>query len=526
MFDTSVPDLDELVGAHESMVIAAITGWARIEAAASARRLAAIAELVARRTDGDADYARWWACDDWDATAAEVGSALHVSHGKASAQMYLAAALRDRLPQVAQAFAEGLLSTQIVALIAWHTTLIQDPDALALVDKALAADAGGYGPLSAAKTVAAIEAIVDRYDPGALRRTRDSARGRELVIDKTRTENGITPLWGKLYATDAELLDRRLMQLAHSVCDEDPRTVAQRRADALGALVAGADRLTCRCTDPDCAAATAPDRPGGQVLIHVLADHTALAAPADPQQHGDPHQPPPETPEAPETPETAPETPETAPETPAPATDPPPAKRTPALLAGGPQLPAPLLADLITDGATVKLLHVPAADTAPEPGYRPSATLADFIRARDLTCRFPNCDAPAEYCDIDHGVPHGTGGPTHPSNLRCLCRKHHLLKTFHHWRDQQHPDGTIDWTSPAGQTYITRPGSRLLFPALCQPTGRPPTPAPAANQPRGERTLMMPARKHTRAHDRAKRINSERALNATHVAERNKPPPF
>jgi hypothetical protein len=54
-------------------------------------------------------------------------------------------------------------------------------------------------------------------------------------------------------------------------------------------------------------------------------------------------------------------------------------------------------------------------------------------------------------------------------------RCYRLLKTFwavvNGWRDQQWPDGTVIWTSPTGQTYFTRPGSRLLFPALCLPTG-------------------------------------------------------
>ncbi len=63
------------------------------------------------------------------------------------------------------------------------------------------------------------------------------------------------------------------------------------------------------------------------------------------------------------------------------------------------------------------------------PGYRPSAKLARFVRARDLTCRFPGCTAPAEFCDIDHVIPYPLGA-THPSNLACLCRKHHHLKTF------------------------------------------------------------------------------------------------
>lgn len=49
-------------------------------------------------------------------------------------------------------------------------------------------------------------------------------------------------------------------------------------------------------------------------------------------------------------------------------------------------------------------------------GRFPSAKLADYIRARDLTCRFPGCDVPAWNTDIDHTVPY-PAGPTHPSNL-------------------------------------------------------------------------------------------------------------
>ncbi|WP_264034966.1 DUF222 domain-containing protein, partial [Mycolicibacterium neworleansense] len=37
--------------------------------------------------------------------------------------------------------------------------------------------------------------------------------------------------------------------------------------------------------------------------------------------------------------------------------------------------------------------NTPAPEGA-EPGYRPSVALSEFIRFRDLTCRFPGCDAP------------------------------------------------------------------------------------------------------------------------------------
>jgi hypothetical protein len=85
--------------------------------------------------------------------------------------------------------------------------------------------------------------------------------------------------------------------------------------------------------------------------------------------------------------------------------------------------------------------------------------------------------------------------------------------------------GTIIWTAPSGHTYITRPGGRLLFPALCLATGELPT-APTAELPSGQHSIMMPTRRRTRERERAHRIDAERALNADRVAERNQPPPF
>jgi hypothetical protein len=64
----------------------------------------------------------------------------------------------------------------------------------------------------------------------------------------------------------------------------------------------------------------------------------------------------------------------------------------------------------------------PGNRVAPESGYRPSAALDMFVRCRDMTCRFPNCDQPAECCDVDHTIPYPLG-LMHPSNLKCLCRK-------------------------------------------------------------------------------------------------------
>ncbi|ORW09246.1 hypothetical protein AWC16_17920 [Mycolicibacter longobardus] len=87
------------------------------------------------------------------------------------------------------------------------------------------------------------------------------------------------------------------------------------------------------------------------------------------------------------------------------------------------------------------------------------------------------------------------------------------MKTFWGWRDQQLPDGTLILTSPSGQTYVTTPGSSLLFPRLCVPTGGLPAPRRPSDARCGDRTAMMPRRRRTRAQDRAARINSERNQN-------------
>jgi hypothetical protein len=58
MFDNKLPGPEALADTSDGALAAAITGWARVEAAAAARRLAAIAELVHRRTNGGVDRSR------------------------------------------------------------------------------------------------------------------------------------------------------------------------------------------------------------------------------------------------------------------------------------------------------------------------------------------------------------------------------------------------------------------------------------------------------------------------------------
>lgn len=83
-----------------------------------------------------------------------------------------------------------------------------------------------------------------------------------------------------------------------------------------------------------------------------------------------------------------------------------------------------LIVDPLTDDV---LAHQYVGRFAPD-------RLRTAIAFRDGVCRVPGCLVPADRCDFDHRVP-WPHGPTHAANLWPLCRRHHTLKGHHiiHW---------------------------------------------------------------------------------------------
>ena len=82
--------------------------------------------------------------------------------------------------------------------------------------------------------------------------------------------------------------------------------------------------------------------------------------------------------------------------------------------------------------------------------YRPPKRLADYLSARDRSCRIPGCQRPAMLCDTDHIVPFGDGGPTSSANCISLCRRHHRLKTMRRWKLVRQADGRLHVITAAG----------------------------------------------------------------------------
>ena len=100
----------------------------------------------------------------------------------------------------------------------WRTYLINDDEAMAAVNRALAEQVTRWGALSITKTEQAIDALVDEFDPGALRRSRDAMQQRTVEFGSPSDARGTTSMWARLYATDAVVVQQRVEEMARSVC--------------------------------------------------------------------------------------------------------------------------------------------------------------------------------------------------------------------------------------------------------------------------------------------------------------------
>ena len=62
-----------------------------------------------------------------------------------------------------------------------------------------------------------------------------------------------------------------------------------------------------------------------------------------------------------------------------------------------------------------------------------TAAQRKILLARDMGCTFPDCTAPANWCDAHHVIPWQDGGQTNIGNGVLLCSLHHHLVHRGHW---------------------------------------------------------------------------------------------
>ncbi|MGE2716518.1 DUF222 domain-containing protein, partial [Mycolicibacterium litorale] len=269
MFDGSLPEIDGMRGLGDAELIAAVAGWGRVESAAAARKMAAMAEMFRRRTGcEDADDRSNWFVDPEASAVSEVAAAQNITESLAMFQTHRAVMLTDRLPKVAALFAAGMINDLLVRAIVARTALITDPSLMAAVDADLAAQITRWGPRSQKKTTAAIDAIVETHDPGALRRVKDAEKDRGLQFGFISDPAGYMTVWARMYAPDGAAFEQRVLDMARTLCPDDPRSADERRNDALAAVATGTT-LRCECENPDCPA-TGKDQPAKDVTFHVI----------------------------------------------------------------------------------------------------------------------------------------------------------------------------------------------------------------------------------------------------------------
>lgn len=466
MFDTmadplaaaGIGDPTGMVELDPAGLVAVVESSYRMESMLVARRLAAVAALLrcrvaaAEKAEAERGYA---VIDGFEQTTAEVAAAMNLSPTGASYLVSYGEALDVRFPAVAALLAEGRTDWRTVRLIISRTDLVTDKALIAKLDQSLAERIGKWHGWSKQRIINAVDAAVRVTDPDAARERRTKAAD-DRHIGICAQDNGMAEVYGTVAAAAATAFDQRLSQLAKQVCAADPRTLDQRRADALAALTEGRE-LACACGRPDCPSKVAgPDRNtgGAQVIISVVASEATVNGNSD----------------------------------------------QPGYLEGYGVIDAEQVCDL----AATALLRLADPETSARAAlqYQPSAALERLIRCRDLTCRFPGCHRRATYCDLDHTIPFNhsnpaAGGLTVASNLKCLCRRHHRLKTFGGWQDTQLADGTVVWTSPAGQTYRTSPGGADLFDQLRAPACSQPSPNRRSRSKQRSARIAR-ARKHNR----------------------------
>ena len=87
------------------------------------------------------------------------------------------------------------------------------------------------------------------------------------------------------------------------------------------------------------------------------------------------------------------------------------------------------------------------------------ARLRHLAQVRHALCTGPMCRRPSTQADFEHNTPYEAGGRTCLCNGGPKCRHEHRLKQDPRWNVDQLPDGTFQWTTPAGRQYTTEPTS-------------------------------------------------------------------
>jgi hypothetical protein len=372
-------------------VLDVIVAAERRIAAAQAVQMRALARFAELRPSGDPHNPMS------EFAADEIAPALRLTRTSAALRLDIATALTRQLPAALTALERGEIDLIKARAVVDATAPLTDEQAAAVQHQVLRR----AGTQTASQLRASLRRAVLRADPeGAARRHEHCRKDRRVEL--IALPEAMAQLIAYLPAEQAIASYHRLDALARKAhTSDDDRSADQRRADVFVDLLLGGE-----------------SGQSGQSTVKV---DVGVTVPMDALLGR---------------------------------------SEQPGELAGYGPIPATVARRMATNAGAVwrRLLTDPLDGGLLDYGrttYRPPANLNDYVRARDITCRFPYCQYPARRSDLDHTVPYPQG-PTSANNLGALCRHHHRLKHETTWRVEQCHE-VFTWTSPTGRKYTRTP---------------------------------------------------------------------
>lgn len=120
-------------------------------------------------------------------------------------------------------------------------------------------------------------------------------------------------------------------------------------------------------------------------------------------------------------------------------------------LSNGEVLSGDAVRRLACDASITRIVVGPGSQPLDVGRTQRTATAAQLkaLRIRDGGCRIPGCDRPAEWCDAHHVVFWSNGGTTSVTNMVLLCRKHHTAVHEGRWIIEIVGDGRFQFRNSA-----------------------------------------------------------------------------
>jgi hypothetical protein len=302
----------------------------------------------------------------------EIGRSIRWSEFQVSNRVAQARRVRDHTPNVWAAFETGRIDGSMAREISSAVEKLERAESIARLDSQVVAYAERHTTPELRRW---LKAFVARVEADLFNERAENDRDNRTV-EVVHGDDGMGLLAASLPSTWLAAIDKRLTKAAKVFGKDDPRSMAQRKADLLAAWLTTNEA----------------GEPAINADVAVMMQASTLAG----------------------------------------------ADQLPAMAADGSWLvPAQWVVDLAKHQPNNLFWHRmilnPVTDDVLAHDYVgrfAPAILAKALEFRDGVCQAPGCCKPAHLCDIDHRIPHETGGPTTGWNLGPYCRKHHILKGF------------------------------------------------------------------------------------------------